>query len=133
MGRRKKPTGPSARPVQIGEQLRHALSEMFLEGALKDPRIARASMITVTDVRMTPDLKLARVLVSVYPEDPEVLAAVHAGLDAASKEVQREIAARLHLRFTPVVRFEADDSIREGARIEAILREIRAETPSEEE
>lgn len=122
-----------ARPTQVGEQMRQALSTMLLEGAIKDPRVKEASIVTVTDVSMTPDLKQARVYVSIFPDDAEVQKNVIDGLESASGATQREVAARLQLRFTPKVRFFADSSIREGAKIEALLRDIRDEDGGSEE
>lgn len=127
MAKRKKQSAKSARPTQVGEQMRQALSTMLLEGAIKDPRVQEASIVTITDVAMTPDLKQARVYVSIFPEDEKVASEVLAGLESASGATQREVAARLQLRFTPRVRFFADESIREGAKIEALLKEIQVD------
>jgi ribosome-binding factor A len=124
MARGKKRTGPSARPVQVGEQVRQVLSDVLRDGALKDPRIEQASLVTVTEVAMTPDLKTARVFVSIYGEEPAA-AEVLEGLNAASGAAQRQIADRLKLRFTPKVEFRRDESIAYGAKIEAILQEIQ--------
>ncbi len=125
MGKRKKQAGPSARVVQVGEQVRHALSEMVLEGAIKDPRVHAAQIVTITDVAMTPDLRVARVYVSVFPDDEELQVGVLAGLTSAAGATQRDIADRLRLRFTPRLSFFADDSIKNGAHINALLAEIR--------
>lgn len=130
MGRGKKRTGPSARPVQVGEQVRQVLSDVLREGALKDPRIDQASLVTVTEVEMTPDLKTARVYVSIYGEE-EAAGEVLEGLNAGSGAAQREIADRLKLRFTPKVEFRRDESIAYGAKIEAILQEIQDEDDEE--
>lgn len=130
MGRGKKRTGPSARPVQVGEQVRQVLSDVLRDGALKDPRIEQASLVTVTEVEMTPDLKTARVYVSIYGEEPGA-AEVLEGLNAASGAAQRQIADRLKLRFTPKVEFRRDASIAYGAKIEAILQEIQGDEDEE--
>lgn len=127
MTRKKRPQGPSARPVQVGEEIRHLLSQMLLEKRLRDPRLDRPQMLTVTDVRMTRDLRLARVLVSVFPGEPEVVEDVFRGLASAENEIKRAVGSELRLRFVPAFRFELDDSIDYGARIEQVLREIRAE------
>lgn len=121
--------GPSSRPVQVGEQLRQCLSEMLLEGAIKDRRIASAGMVTITEVRMTPDLRLGRVLVSVFPDDEAQVLEVFEGLASAKGEIKREIGRRLRLRYTPDLRFLVDDSMAYGAKIEALLRDIEAERP----
>ena len=128
----KRRSGPSARPVQVGEQIRQCLSEMLLEGSIKDHRLAAASMVTVTEVRMTSDLRLGRVLVSVFPDEEAVVLEVFAGLASATGQIKREIGKRLRLRFTPELRFLVDDSMAYGARIEAVLREIEAERPADD-
>lgn len=75
---------------------------------------------------MTRDLQLGRVLVSVFPEEDDLIAEVFEGLASARSEMKREIGRRLQLRFTPELRFLVDDSMAYGARIEAILREVNA-------
>lgn len=106
--------------------MQHALGEMILDGSVKDPRLGEASMVTITDVEMSPDLKLARVHVSVYPEDEAVVARVFEGLSAAAPQLKRELADRLRLRFTPELLFSRDDSIARGMRIDSLLKEIAA-------
>ena len=121
-GRRRQ--GPSSRPVQVGEQIRQFISEQLLQGAFHDPRLKAANMVTVTEVRMSPDLRLAQALVSIYPEDEEVVAEVFAGLLSATNEIKRAIGQALRLRYTPELRFRLDDSIVYGAKIEALLKEV---------
>jgi len=100
---------------------------MLLEGAVKDRRVSAASMVTITEVRMTPDLKLGRVLVSVFPDDEPLVLEVFAGLESAKNQIKKEVSRRLRLRYTPELRFLVDDSMAYGARIEAVLKEIAAE------
>ncbi len=128
MGRKQRHArGPSSRPVQVGEEVRRALGEMVESGAIKDPRLGQASMLTITDVRMTPDLKLARVYVSVYPDEPAILKTVMDGLTRAGGQMQKGLAHRLRLRFTPRLEFHLDKSIAQGAHIEGLLRSIQQE------
>jgi ribosome-binding factor A len=119
-----RPSG-SSRPIQVGEAVRQAIGTMLSEGAIKDPRLSSA-MVTVTDVEMTPDLKLARVYVSVFPEDDELMKGVIKGLRSAANHIKRELSARLELRYTPTLSFGFDKSIAQGARIEALIHEIHA-------
>ena len=140
MARRTK-KGPSQRTVQVGEQIKHVISESLLEGVVDDARIAAAPMITVTEVRMTPDLKIARVYVSVLgqPADhvevgaetegdaAEAARPVVEALVAAEALLKREVARRLKLRFTPKLVFSHDDSIRYGAHMEAVIAEVLAD------
>ena len=121
---RSRKRGGGARPIQVGEQIRSALSEVLRDGILKDPRLAGSSLITITEVKMTPDLKLGRAYVSIYGENADD---VIEGLNAASKIVQREIAERLELRYTPKIDFARDDSIAYGAKIEKLLKDIKSE------
>lgn len=123
----KRARGPSARPVQIGEQIRQCLSEMLQQGAVKDPRLTEAPMVTVTEVRMTNDLRLGRVLVSVFPDDEATLRPVFEALGAQKYAIKKEVSRRLRLRFTPELRFLVDDSMAYGQKIEALLREINAD------
>lgn len=128
MGGKRHALGASSRPVQVGEQVRQAIQQALLEGAVKDDRLVDGPLITVTEVRMTPDLRLGRVLVSVFPdEDRALVEGVFTALFRQKARLKREIARRLKLRFTPDLRFEPDGSIAYGARIEAILRELKDE------
>lgn len=133
MGKKRHALGPSSRPVQVGEQIRQAIQQALLEGAIKDARLVDGPMITVTEVRMAPDLRFGRVLVSVFPDDDEsVVAGVFSALEQKKGRLKREIASRLRLRFTPDLRFEPDGSIAYGAKIEALLRELRVSEGDEE-
>ncbi len=125
MAGRRHNRGPSSRPTQVGEQIRQYLSQQLLEGAYKDPRLQAANMVTVTEVRMSPDLRVADALVSVYPEDEKVVTEVFAGLVSATNEVKRSIGRALRLRYTPDLRWRLDESIAYGAKIEALLKEIQ--------
>ena len=128
MSRKRHTSGPSSRPAQVGEQVRQAIQHALLEGAVKDDRLVDGPLITVTEVRMTPDLRLGRVLVSVFPDDdPALVEGVFTALVRHKSRLKGEIARRLRLRFTPELRFEPDGSIAYGAKIEAILRELRNE------
>ncbi len=133
MGRNKKHTGPSSRPVQVGEQLRQVLAEILRDGGVKDPRVYAVEMVTFTGVDMTPDLKTARVFVSFYSEDEEAIAKVMAGLNDRAAPIQREVARRLKLRFTPKLEFKRDSSIAYGAKIEALLKDIQPEDAPDKE
>lgn len=113
--------------MRVGEQIRQCLSEVLLEGGLKDPRLSQDTMITVTEVRMAPDLRSGRVLVSVFPEDSALEETVFSGLESAKAHLKAEIATRLRLRFTPELRFDVDHGLREGAKISRLLEDIAKE------
>ncbi|MBK6684216.1 MAG: 30S ribosome-binding factor RbfA [Deltaproteobacteria bacterium] len=130
MKKAKRGRSPGSRPIQVGEQIRELLSMMLQRGDLKDPRLQKASMLTLTEVRVTKDLSLAKALVSIYPEEKVVVDAVMAGLASGKKEIQRAIGQELSLRIVPNVEFLYDDSAINGARIEKVLREIRDGIPA---
>ena len=103
--------------------------EMLQDGVFKDPRLGSSSMVTVTEVKVTPDLRQARAYVSIYGEDADD---VIEALNSAAKKAQRELADRLALRHTPKIDFARDDSIAYGAKIESILSDIASEARSEQ-
>ena len=97
---------------------------MLTDGTVKDPRV-EAAMATITEVEVSPDLQHARAFVSVFTDDIQIRNSVMAGLAAARPGMQRALASRIAMRYTPKVKFEYDGSIEQGARIEALLDEIR--------
>jgi ribosome-binding factor A len=113
------------RHERIAEEIRHEISAM-LAGELKDPRIA--PLVTVTEVRVSPDRKQARVFVSVLGDDAERKSTLK-GLLAAAGFVRHEIAERLRLRRAPEMLFVLDTSEEYGQRIEELLRRTKAKDP----
>lgn len=112
------------RHERIAEEIRHEVSAM-LAGELKDPRLA--GVLTVTEVRVTPDLKHARVYVSVMGTDAEQSSAL-VGLAAAADYVRHELTERLQLRRAPEVHFVLDRSEQYGQNIEQLLRQTKKTT-----
>ena len=97
---------------------------MLMRGELRDPRLSPASAVSITGVEISADLSVARVFVDVLTEAlrrEDALAALHAGAGL----IRRKLGERLRLRRSPELRFEQDDSITRGARVEAILAELR--------
>lgn len=94
----------------------------MLAGELKDPRIA--GMVTVTEVRVSPDMKQARIYVSVLGGEAEQKSTMQ-GLEAACGFVRHELAERLRLRRAPEMSFVLDHSEEYGQRIEALLRDTK--------
>ena len=108
------------RAVQVGAQVREEIMQIIRRD-LKDPRIGFAS---ITEVQMSPDLRSARVRVSVLG-DEQAQRATLAGLRSASGLIRHELGRRLeNLKFTPELRFEIDPSIEYSVRISQRLREI---------
>ena len=116
----------SNRICRINEDLQRELSALIR--VLKDPRVQQ-SMVSITKVDTTGDLRYAKVYISVLDKDKseETLK----GLRSAGGYLRREIAGRLHLRYTPELVFEEDDSIAYGVKMFDLLRSL--ETPKEED
>lgn len=108
----------SDRMRRVDEALREVLSDA-VTGDLKDPRIG---FVTVTDVKTSPDLRHARVFVSVLGTDDERAASI-AGLQSAHGVLQRRIAGELRLKRTPTLEFVHDDTAMRAARLEELLRD----------
>jgi ribosome-binding factor A len=109
---------PSQRMLRVGELVRHTVSELLTRSAINDP-VLEGQVVTVPDVRMSPDLKLATVFI--MPLGGENVLAVLAALDRHKKFLRSEIARRVNLKFAPDVRFKTDQSFAYGAKIDALL------------
>ena len=109
----------SNRKGRINEELQRELSSLIR--TLKDPRVQQ-SMVSVTKVEATGDLRYAKVYISVLDKDKskETLK----GLKSAGGFLRREIGSRLQLRYTPELVFEEDDSIAYGAKMFSLLRSL---------
>ncbi|WP_029351547.1 30S ribosome-binding factor RbfA [Bosea sp. 117] len=111
--------GPSQRQLRVGELVRHALADILARGDLPDPALSKV-LITVPEVRMSPDLKIATCFVMpLGGKDPK---AAIAALAENAKPLRGELARRVELKFVPELRFRIDTSFEEGARIDALLR-----------
>ena len=111
--------GGSQRPLRVGESVRHAIADILVGGNVHDPDL-EGHIVTVPEVRMSPDLKLATIYVMpLGGRDTEV---VIAALERNKKFLRGEIARRVNLKFSPDVRFRADDRFDEAERIEKLLR-----------
>ena len=110
---------PSQRQLRVGEEVRHALSQVLGESLLRDPDLAEAA-ITVTEVRISPDLKNATAFV--MPLGGSDLEAKVAALRRAAPFLRGEVARRVKLRFAPRLSFEPDRSFEAAGRIDDLLR-----------
>jgi len=117
---------PSNRIGRINEEIQRELSALIRN--VKDPRVAQAGVISVTAVETTPDLKYAKIYVSVLDKagSKEVLK----GLKSASGWLRRELGGALKLRCTPELSFVEDDSIDKGAHILEMLRDPEVVKPA---
>ena len=119
-----KPTGPSQRMLRVGELVRHALAQVFARGEIEDPLLA-GKVMTVPEVRMTPDLKLANVYV--MPLGGEGAAEIVAALNRHHRFIRGRVAPALDLKFAPDLRFFVDETFDEYGRIDALLRSDRVQ------
>ncbi len=114
--------GPSQRQLRAGELVRHALVEIFQREDLRDPALADLS-ITVTEVRMSPDLKQATVFCTPLgasidkDRHPEIFKA----LGHAAPHLRHLLGQRIDMKFTPALVFRSDESFNEARRIEELL------------
>jgi len=113
------PGGPSQRALRAGELVRHALADMLTRGEVHDS-VIEGHLITVPEVRMSPDLRLATIYV--MPLAGRDAAAVIAAFERNKKFLRAEIAHRINLKFAPDIRFRIDESFEEAERIDKLLR-----------
>ena len=130
---------PSNRIGRINEEIQREMSALIPN--LKDPRL-KETMISVTAVNTTPDLRYSKIYVSCL--DKSKVKDVMRGLRSASGYLRRELGRNLDLRYTPELQFEEDDSIVKGAHVLQVLESLNisddeeenvpeSETPVEEE
>jgi len=115
-----KSEGPSVRLLRVGEQVRHILSDILQRGDVHDDVLA-SHVVSVTEVRMSPDLRHATVFVkSLLGQDEE---AVLKALRTNTAYFQREVASRMRLKYASKIKFLADESFDEGSHIDKLLRD----------
>ena len=111
----------SYRPESVGRNIQQQLSEI-LRTEIRDPRLLS---ITLTGVKMSRDLRTARVYFSIPGEEPPWEEALE-GLENAAAFLRREIGQRVRLRHIPELFFSYDDSIERGARIDRLLNDLNS-------
>ena len=113
------PETKSVRLLRVGEQVRHVLSEVLMRGEVHDPVLASHS-VSITEVRMSPDLRHATVFVKplLGTDESEVLAALKRNV----KYLRGEVAKRVNLKFSAQLKFLPDESFDEASHIDSILR-----------
>lgn len=112
--------GPSQRQLRVGEQVRHALTEIFQRGEVRDP-LLEGVILSVNEVRMSPDLKIATVYVTALGRDD--MDPVIKALAANAKFIRGRASGSLHqMKYMPQFRFRADTSFDNFARIDELLR-----------
>jgi len=115
--------GPSQRQLRVGEELRHALAMTLERGELRDPALVKTP-ITVTEVRLSPDLKNATCFVTPLGggTDEEVKDVV-AALERAKKFLRHEVVKRVNLRYAPTLHFLHDTTFDVAHRIDSLLHQ----------
>ena len=130
MSKDNKPAGPSQRMLRVGELVRHALAAMFARGEIEDDAL-RGAVITVPEVRMTPDLKIANAYImplgGLHAEE------IVAALNRHRKFVRGRVAPQINMKYAPEIRFFVDDTFEEASRIDALLRSDRVQRDLDDE
>ncbi len=116
---------PYARSDRVAGLIQQVLAEL-LQKEISDPRLAQAS---ITTVRMTRDLRIAKIYFATKGEEGAPQAALE-GFERAKGFVKRELAQRLGLRYMPDLKFFYDDSIDHGARIDQLLKMVKEDDPA---
>lgn len=116
--------GPSQRMLRVGELIRHKLSEMLARGDVHDDVLA-SHVITIPEVRLSPDLKLATVYV--MPLGGNDVKPVIEALTRNKKYIRAEVAHTLNLRYAPDLRFREDETFEEATRIDRLLDSERVQ------
>ncbi len=114
------------RRKRVGVRIREEISELLIR-KVRDPRIG---FVSITQVDLSPDLRVARVFYSVLGSDLDRAQAAQ-GLRSAHGFIKRELASRLHLKFMPEIFFIFDNSMEQGERMEKIFRELQQESGNE--
>ncbi|MFC4348719.1 30S ribosome-binding factor RbfA [Kordiimonas lipolytica] len=113
---------PSLRLLRVGENVRHAISAILTRGDVQDPDLVRAS-VTVSEVRVSPDLRNATVFVMPLGGDPELK--ITKALNRNSAFIRGEMSKVVHMKYMPRLKFKLDESFDEASHIDALLRDPR--------
>ena len=119
MKRNETPEGRSVRLLRVGEQVRHALSDILMRGDVHDDVLASHS-ISITEVRMSPDLRHATVFVKplLGADEEAVLKALRRNV----RYLRGEVSRRVNTKYAADLKFLADESFEEGSHIDSLLR-----------
>ena len=130
MRRNETQEGKSVRLLRVGEQVRHALSEILMRGDVHDD-VLQSHVVSVTEVRMSPDLRHATVFVkALLGQDEE---AVLKALRQNTAFLQREVARRIRMKYAAKLKFVPDESFDEGTHIDRLLRSTKVAQDLERE
>lgn len=115
------PEGRSLRTLKVGEAMRHALADILARGDLREPALER-HIVSISEVRVSPDLRHATAYVMPVGGGPAVEAEVLAALNAHVRRLKGELARRVNTKYAADLHFRVDESFAEAARIDALLR-----------
>jgi len=113
--------GKSVRLLRVGEQMRHALAEVLSRGEVRD-EVLEKHIVSVTEVRVSPDLRHATAFVQPLGAKGEAANAVIAALKRNVRYFKGEVARRVNTKYAADLHFRLDESFDEASRIDAILR-----------
>lgn len=117
-------TGRSLRTLRVGEAMRHALADLLARGALRDPAL-EGRIVSVSEVRVSPDLRHATAYIMPVGGTAEDEAAVLKALAGHAREIRHALARAVNTKYAAEIHFRVDESFAEGARIDALLRSPR--------
>lgn len=116
---------PSQRQLRVGEKFRHIIGETLRRGHFRDIRLLdKAAEVTVTEVRVSPDLRNATAYVLCLGAEDQVVADLIAALNEERQVFQKDINRHSNLKFTPRMYFKFDETFEEAQKIERLLREV---------
>ena len=124
------PAGASQRQLRVGELVRHAIAEMLVRGDVHDP-VIETHMITVPEVRMSPDLKIANAYI--MPLGGEHAEEIVAALNRHRKFIRGRVAPQINMKYAPEMRFHVDDTFEEASRIDSLLRSEKVQRDLDED
>ena len=123
-------TGPNQRSLRVGELVRHALAAIFARGDVEDDAL-HGVVITVPEVRMTPDLKYADAYI--MPLGGQHAEEIVAALNRHKKFIRGRVAPQINMKYAPNIRFYVDDTFEEAGRIDALLRSDKVQRDLDDE
>ena len=130
MSKDNKPSGPSQRSLRVGELVRHALAALEYGGDVEDDAL-HGAVITVPEVRMSPDLKIANAYI--MPLGGEHAEEIVAALNRHRKFIRGRVAPQINMKYAPEMRFHVDDTFEEASRIDSLLRSDKVQRDLDDE
>lgn len=113
----------SKRSLRVGDMILKEISEMLIKGEVRDPRI---EPVVLTGIKLTEDLGFARVYFTIIGDKVDKQNIIE-GLQSASSFIKRELSRRLRIRRIPDLKFEFDEILQEGYRVDELLRKTKGE------